>query len=67
MKNIATFLTVGLFALLAIWSGCEDPNPVETEVEDTLSFEERLAIEEDSIDLFIERELMTLFLSQKAA
>ena len=56
MKLFGTCLTVFLFGLLAIWSGCEDPNPVQLEQEDSLTFEERLAFEEDSIDLIIESE-----------
>lgn len=51
-----TFLTVFLFGLLAAWTGCEDPNPVELAEEDTLSFNERLALEEDSINQFISDE-----------
>ncbi|MEQ9424114.1 MAG: FKBP-type peptidyl-prolyl cis-trans isomerase [Cyclobacteriaceae bacterium] len=43
---------VGLFGLSSLWSGCEDPNPVEI-FEDSLTFEARLALEEDSIDQFI--------------
>ncbi len=48
-----TFLTVLLSGLLVAWTGCEDPNPVDIDEEDTLSFEERLALEEDSINQFI--------------
>jgi len=53
MRTILTFITVCLFGLLTIWSGCEDPNPVEIAPEDTLSFEERLAFEVDTINQYI--------------
>ena len=54
MKLFLTALTVGMFGLLAIWSGCEDPNPIDITMEDTISFEERLALEEDSINDYVE-------------
>lgn len=55
MKLFWTIITVGMFGLLAIWSGCEDPNPIVI-FEDSLTFEERLAFEEDSINQFIQEE-----------
>jgi len=52
MKSLLLILTIGLFGLLAIWSGCKDLNRVAL-FEDTLSFGERLALEEDTIVQFI--------------
>jgi len=52
MKNFFLALPVGMFCLLAIWSGCSDPNRIEL-FEDTLSLEERIALEEDTINQFI--------------
>lgn len=54
MKSKSTLLVVCLFGLLAVWSGCEDPNPIEIMAEDSLSFEERLEFEVDSINQYIE-------------
>ncbi len=52
--RVGIILAVFLFGLLTLWTGCEDPNPIEIAEADTLSFEERLAFEEDSISQFIE-------------
>ncbi len=64
MRTFGTFITVFLFGLLSILSGCEDPNPVELVEEDTLSFEERLALEEDTINqLIVEQGFDSVFVT----
>ena len=64
MRAFGTFITVLLFGLLSIWSGCEDPNPIALAEEDTLSFEERLALEEDTINqLIVEQGFESVFVT----
>ncbi|MDA0193683.1 MAG: FKBP-type peptidyl-prolyl cis-trans isomerase [Bacteroidetes bacterium] len=63
MKNFFLALPVGMFGLLATWSGCSDPNRIELFV-DTLSIEQRMALEEDTIDQFIaEQEYDSVFIT----
>jgi len=54
MKNWV-WLWVISFGVIAVWSGCEDPRREEVSA-DTLSFEARLAFEEDTINQFIQEQ-----------